>query len=38
MNTFLTVMTIAAVVVIAGVVLWAFIVAPLWVPPHSRRS
>jgi hypothetical protein len=37
MNTILTVVTIAAVVAILAVVLWA-VVAPFWVPRHSRRS
>lgn len=37
MNTILTVVTIAAVVVILAVVVWTFLVAPLWVPRQSRR-
>jgi hypothetical protein len=37
MNTLFTVVTIATVVVIVAVALWAFVVAPLWVPTHSRR-
>lgn len=38
MNTILTVVTIAVVVVVLAVALWVFVVAPLWVPTHVRRS
>ena len=37
MNTLFTAVTIATVVVIVAVGLWAFVVAPLWVPTHSHR-
>ena len=37
MNTFWTVITIASVVAILAVVLWAFVVAPFWVPRHSAK-
>jgi hypothetical protein len=37
MNTFWTVVTIAVVVVLVAVALWAFVVAPVWVPRHSGR-
>jgi hypothetical protein len=37
MSTFWTVITLAMVVVILGAVLWAFVVAPLWVPRHSGK-
>jgi hypothetical protein len=37
MNTFWTVITIAAVVAIVAAVLWALVVAPLWVPRHSGK-
>jgi hypothetical protein len=38
MNTILTVVTIAMVVVVLAVALWVLVVAPLWVPTHVRRS
>lgn len=38
MNTVLTVVAIAVVVVVLAIALWVFVVAPLWVPTHSRRS
>ena len=37
MDTFWTVITVAAVVAILAAVLWAFVVAPLWVPRHSGK-
>jgi hypothetical protein len=37
MSTFWTVITLAMVVVILGAVLWAFVVAPFWVPRHSGK-
>jgi hypothetical protein len=37
MNTLFTVVTIAVVVVVLGAALWAFVVAPFWVPHHSGR-
>jgi len=37
MDTFWTVITIAAVVAILAAVLWAFVVAPLRVPRHSGK-
>jgi cytochrome b subunit of formate dehydrogenase len=37
MNTLWTVVTIAAVVAIVGVVLWALVVAPFTVPSHSAK-
>jgi hypothetical protein len=36
-NTFWTAITIAEVVVIVAMVLWAFIVAPFSVPGHSGK-
>ena len=36
-DTFWTVITIAAVAAILAVVLWAFVVAPIWVPRHSGK-
>lgn len=37
MDTFWTAITIAEVVVIVAIVLWAFVVAPFWVPRHSGK-
>ena len=37
MNTLWTVITIATVVAIVAAVLWAFVVAPFWVPGHSGK-
>jgi hypothetical protein len=37
-DTFWTIITIAAVVAILAVVLWTFFVAPVWVPRHSGKS
>jgi hypothetical protein len=37
MDTLWTVATIAAVVAIMAVVLWALIMAPFWVPRHSGK-
>jgi hypothetical protein len=37
MDTLWTVITIACVVSIIAVVLWALVVAPFTVPPHSGR-
>jgi hypothetical protein len=37
MDTFWNVITIAAVVSIMAVVLWALIVAPFTVPPHAGK-
>jgi len=37
-NTFLTVVTIALVVVLLAVAVWTFVVAPFWVPKHPGRS
>jgi hypothetical protein len=37
MDTLWTVITIAAVVAIMGVVLWALVVAPFTVPRHSGK-
>jgi cytochrome b subunit of formate dehydrogenase len=37
MNTFWTVISVAAVVAIVGVVLWALVVAPFTVPSHSAK-
>ena len=36
-DTLWTVITIAAVVTILAAVLWAFVVAPIWVPRHSGK-
>jgi len=36
-DTFWTVITLAAVVAILARGLWAFVVAPIWVPRHSRK-
>jgi hypothetical protein len=36
-DTFWTVITIAAVVTIVAVALWAFVVAPIRVPPHAGK-
>lgn len=35
-GTALTIVTIAVVVAILAVALWAFVIAPLWVPHHHR--
>lgn len=37
MGTLWTVITIASVVAIMAMVLWAFVVAPFTVPRHSRK-
>jgi hypothetical protein len=37
MDTLWTVITIAEVVTIMAMVLWAFVVAPFWVPRHSGK-
>ena len=37
-NTLWTVITIVAVVAILAAVLWAFVVAPFWVPGHSGKQ
>jgi hypothetical protein len=37
MNTVLTVVSIVVVVAIVAAALWAFVVAPFWVPRHSGR-
>jgi hypothetical protein len=37
MGTLWTVIAIAAVVSIMAMVLWVFVVAPLWVPRHSGK-
>jgi hypothetical protein len=36
-DTLWTTITIAAVVAILAVVLWAFVVAPFWVPRHLGK-
>ncbi len=37
-NSFLMVLSIVLVAVIIATVLWAFIVAPFWVPWHSGQQ
>jgi hypothetical protein len=37
-NTALTVVAIVVVVAVVATALWAFVVAPFWVPWHSHRS
>jgi hypothetical protein len=37
MDTFFSVVTILAVVLILAGALWAFVVAPFWVPRHSGK-
>jgi hypothetical protein len=37
MDTLWAVIAIAAVVMILAVVLWTFVVAPIWVPRHSGK-
>jgi hypothetical protein len=37
MDTFWTVVTISTVVAIMAVVIWALLVAPFTVPPHSGK-
>ncbi len=37
MGIFWTVLTVGFVVLIVGIVLWTFLVAPFWVPWHSRH-
>jgi hypothetical protein len=36
-NTALLIVSIAVVVFVLAAALWAFVVAPLWVPGHSGR-
>jgi hypothetical protein len=36
-NTALTIVSIVVVVAVVAAALWAFVVAPFWVPWHSRH-
>jgi hypothetical protein len=37
-NTILTIVAIVIVVAVVATALWAFVVAPFWVPWHSHRA